>query len=45
MFKKILHIFIFFSLMVATQRQDIIDVLQGYNKAFGKANYSDIVNY
>ena len=45
MFKMILHIFIFFSLTIATQRQDIVDVLEGYNKAFGEANYSDIVNY
>ena len=45
MFKTILYIFIFYSLAIATERQDIIDVLENYNNAFGKANYSDIVNY
>ena len=30
---------------IATERQDIVDVLENYNEAFGKADYSDIVNY
>ena len=29
----------------ATEKQDIVGVLDSYNEAFGKANYSDIVNY
>ena len=45
MFKKILYIFIFYSLSIAIERQDIIDVLDDYNKAFKNADYSDIVNY
>ena len=45
MFKTILYIFTFYSLAAATERQDIIDVLENYNKAFGKADYSDIINY
>ena len=45
MFKAILYIFIFYSLIIATERQDIVDVLESYNEAFGQADYSDIVNY
>ena len=45
MFKTILYIFIFYSFAISTERQDIVDVLENYNNAFGKANYSDIVNY
>ena len=45
MFKAILYIFTFYSLAIATERQDIIDVLESYNEAFGKADYSNIVNY
>ena len=30
---------------IATERQNIVDVLENYNKAFGKADYSDILNY
>ena len=45
MFKAILYIFIFYSLAIATERQNIIDVLESYNEAFGKAEYSNIVNY
>tara|TARA_B100000614_G_scaffold95703_1_gene86453 strand:- start:15 stop:458 length:444 start_codon:yes stop_codon:yes gene_type:complete len=44
MFKSILYIFIFYSLTIATERQDIIDVLENYNEAFGKADYSNIIN-
>ena len=45
MFKTILYIIIFYSLSIASTRQDIVDVLNNYNKAFGEANYSDIANY
>ena len=45
MFKSILYIFIFYSLTIATERQDIIDVLENYNEAFGKADYANIINY
>ena len=30
---------------IATERQDIVGLLENYNEAFGKADYSDIVNY
>ena len=45
MFKTILYVFIFYSLAIASVRQDIVDTLNDYNKAFGEANYSDITNY
>ncbi len=45
MFKAISYIFIFYSLIIAIERQDIVEVLENYNEAFGKADYSDIVNY
>ena len=45
MFKTILYIFTFYSLSIATEKQDIVDVLDSYNEAFGQANYSDIINY
>jgi len=45
MFKTILYIFIFFSLVIASERQKIVDVLENYNEAFGNSDYSDIVNY
>tara|TARA_Y100000996_G_scaffold377495_1_gene329582 strand:- start:91 stop:603 length:513 start_codon:yes stop_codon:yes gene_type:complete len=45
MFKTILYILIFFSLVIASERQNIVDVLESYNEAFGNSNYSDIVNY
>tara|TARA_A100001011_G_scaffold387697_1_gene465958 strand:- start:111 stop:440 length:330 start_codon:yes stop_codon:yes gene_type:complete len=32
-------------LAIATERQDIVGLLENYNEAFGKADYSDIVNY
>ena len=35
----------FYSVSIASTRQDIVDILDNYNKAFGEANYSDIVNY
>ena len=44
MFKAISYIFIFYSLIIAIERQDIVEVLENYNEAFGKADYSDIVN-
>ena len=30
---------------MATAREDILNVLEIYNEAFGKADYSDIINY
>ena len=45
MFKTILYIFTFYSLATATEKQNIVDVLDSYNEAFGQADYSDIVNY
>ena len=45
MFTAILYIITFYSLAIATEKQDIVDVLESYNEAFGQANYSDIVNY
>ena len=45
MFKAILYIFIFYSLAIAIEKQDIVDVLESYNETFRQANYSDIVNY
>ena len=45
MFKTILYIFIFFSLVIASERQNIVDVLENYNESFGNSDYSDIVNY
>ena len=45
MFKAILYIFTFYSLATATEKQNIVDVLDSYNEAFGQADYSDIVNY
>tara|TARA_Y100001968_G_scaffold54490_1_gene45704 strand:- start:595 stop:1038 length:444 start_codon:yes stop_codon:yes gene_type:complete len=45
MYKTILYTFIFYSLATATEKENIIDVLENYNEAFGKAEYSDIVNY
>ena len=44
MFKPILYIFIFYSLTIANERQDIIDMLENYNEAFGKADYANIIN-
>ena len=44
-FKLILYIFIFHTLAMATAREDILNVLESYNEAFGKADYSDIINY
>ena len=45
MFKIILFVSIFFSSVIAIERQDIIDVLENYNEAFWKAEYSDIFNH
>ena len=45
MFKTILHILIFYSLAMATEKQDIVDVLQSYNKAFGEADYTKIISF
>ena len=42
MLKIISYFFIFISLALANEKQNIIDVLDQYNKAFGKADYSNI---
>ena len=41
MLKIISYFFIFISLALANEKQNIIDVLDQYNKAFGKADYSN----
>ena len=45
MFKTILLVFMFLSSVIAIERQDIVNVLNKYNEAFGEADYSKIVNY
>ncbi len=45
MIQIILLILIFFSSGISGERQDVIDVLESYNKAFGKADYSKIINF
>ena len=45
MFKAILYIFIFYSLAISNERENIVNVLESYNDAFARADYSDIVNY
>ena len=42
MLKIISYFFILISLAAANQKQNIIDLLDQYNTAFGKADYSDI---
>tara|TARA_B100001996_G_C18652693_1_gene590033 strand:+ start:886 stop:1323 length:438 start_codon:yes stop_codon:yes gene_type:complete len=37
--------FIFFSLAIAIEKQDIIDIMDKYNKSFGEANYSELITY
>ena len=39
---KTISYFILISLAAANQKQNIIDLLDQYNTAFGKADYSDI---
>ena len=43
--KKLLILIAFFSLIVSNQKQDIVDILQSYNKAFGEADYSKIITF
>jgi len=45
MFKTIIYILIFHSLAISNKREDIVNVLESYNDAFARADYSDIVNY
>jgi len=37
-------LFIFFSLAISSDMQDIMDVMNKYNKSFGDANYSEIIS-
>ena len=43
------RIFLFFVIITGsvftTEKQDIIDVLEKYNKAFGEADYSGIIKF
>jgi len=41
----ILFITIFLSSALSTDKEHIIDVLEEYNKAFGKGNYSEIISF
>ena len=43
--KNLLILIVFFSLILSNQKQDIVDVLQSYNKAFGEADYSKIITF
>ena len=45
MFKAIIYIFIFYSLAISNERENIVNVLESYNDAFVRADYSDIVNH
>ena len=45
MFKAIIYIFIFYSLAISNERENIVNVLESYNDAFARADYSDIVNH
>ena len=45
MFKAIIYMFIFYSLVISNEREDIVKVLESYNDAFARADYSDIVNH
>ena len=45
MFKIILFVGLFFASAMSMQRQDILDVLDSYNQAFGEADYAQIVNF
>jgi len=46
---RMFRIFLFFVIITGsvftTEKQDIIDVLEKYNKAFGEADYSGIINF
>ena len=44
MFKITLFLILFLVTAIPSQKQNIIDVLEQYNKYFGEANYSKIVN-
>ena len=43
--KNYIVLFLFISLIHTHQKQDIVDVLQSYNKAFGEADYSKIISF
>ena len=45
MFRLIGILFVFITLMVSGERENILDVLNRYNDAFGKSNYSEIVDF
>ncbi len=45
MSKIIIYLLISHSLLISSEKENIIDVLEKYNKAFGEANYSEIINY
>ncbi len=45
MFKTISLIFIFSTLLMPNEKENILNVLEDYNKAFGEANYSQIVSF
>ena len=44
MFKTTMLIILFFGLAVPMQKQDILEVLDEYNKSFGEADYSGIID-
>ena len=43
MFRRVL--FIYFSLVITSEKHDIIDVMNKYNESFRDANYSEIITY
>tara|TARA_B100000700_G_C14800976_1_gene740564 strand:- start:1 stop:447 length:447 start_codon:yes stop_codon:yes gene_type:complete len=43
--KNLLILIAFFSLILSNQKQDIVDVLKSYNKAFSEADYSKIITF
>ena len=45
MFRILLVILLFFSLLLSDTKEDILNVLEEYNKAFSKADYSKIITY
>ena len=45
MFRIVLFIMVLLSLAIPSQKQDILNVLEEYNKSFGEANYSEIVKF
>ena len=45
MLKLILSIFIFSSIIISSEKKDIFEVLEKYNKAFGEKKYSEIIKF